>query len=82
MSIAHRGFVMPEVTKKKLSEINSKNAYQKIPVSQFSKDGQFIKRFEMIRDAEKELNEGRTSNIHGVLKGKRNYALGFVWKYA
>lgn len=50
-------------------------------VKQYGLDGVFIKQFEYISDAEKELNiDG--SSISSCCRNKRKTAGGYIWKYA
>ena len=51
------------------------------PVKQFDKNGNFIKEFKTVTDAEIELGIDH-SNIIKCCKGKRYTAGGFVWKYS
>ena len=60
-----------EVTKEKLS----------IPILQFSKDGELIKEWPSLCEAERQLGIAR-SNICACLKGHYKSAGGFVWRYA
>lgn len=50
------------------------------PINQYSKDNKFIKTFNTIADASKELNIP-TSNISKCCKGIRKSAGNFIWKY-
>ena len=52
-----------------------------IPINQYSLDGNFIKRWNSISEASKELNLYH-SNIIAVCKNKKRTAGGFIWKYA
>ena len=49
-------------------------------IGQYDLDGNFIKKFNSITCAAKELNTS-TSNIKGVLMNKRKTAARFIWKY-
>lgn len=49
-------------------------------VSQYTKDGQFIKTFNSVKDA-MEATGALDTKISGVCKGYRKSAKGFVWKY-
>ena len=51
------------------------------PIIQFDKENNFIKRFESITDAEKEI-KGSRANIIACMKGKISTAYGYKWKYA
>lgn len=50
------------------------------PIDQYSKDGQFIRRFESIKQASYELGIC-DSTISACAKGKVKSAGGFIWKY-
>lgn len=50
-------------------------------VKQYSLDGIFIKQFEYIKDAAKELNID-DSSISACCRKKRKTAGGYIWKYA
>lgn len=50
------------------------------PIDQYSKDGQFIKRFESIKQASDELGIC-DSTITACAKGRVKSAGGFIWKY-
>ena len=57
------------------------NNPQKRPVEQYTKDGEFVKRWEMIADAAKHVGiDG--SAITRVCMGKQHTSAGFVWRYA
>lgn len=56
------------------------NIKRRIPILQFSKEGNFIKQWDSTSQAGKELNI-HTSNITMCLKGKIKQAKGFKWKY-
>jgi hypothetical protein len=49
-------------------------------IGQYEQSGLFIKEHASIILASKEVNTSK-SNISGVLRGKRNTAGGFIWKY-
>lgn len=51
-----------------------------LPILQFTKEGGLIKIWDNTRSVEKETNISH-SNICNVLKGKRDYAGGYKWKY-
>ena len=51
------------------------------PVLMYSRDGKFIKRFDCICDAERELNILNNS-IVACLKNRYKSAGGYIWKYA
>lgn len=54
--------------------------HNSLPVSQFTKEWIFLKKWECIRDIERDLNIDHW-NISKVCKGKSPYAGGFIWKY-
>lgn len=60
----------------KLLKINSK------PICQYSKQGEFIKKFNSISEAAKELNMKSSSSIQNCLYGKAKTAYGYKWQYA
>ena len=51
-----------------------------IKVAQYSKNGEFIKMFNCVHDASKELNIP-TTNISKCCKGKRYSAGKYIWRY-
>lgn len=57
-------------------------------ISQFSKNGEYIKTYSTARDAARAVCPettslgGVTSHITDVCKGKRKTAYGYIWKYA
>ena len=52
----------------------------KIPVAQYSKDGNFIRVYDSAVDIEKELGFNK-SCIRDCCRGKQKTAYGYVWKY-
>ena len=50
-----------------------------IPILQFSKSGEFIKEWPSLREAYRQLG---IQNICSCLKGRRESAGGYVWRYA
>ena len=50
-------------------------------VNQFDLDGNFIKQFNSIREAERSFGVSGT-NIFRVCKGQYKQSLGYIWKYA
>ena len=48
-------------------------------ILQFSKDGKFIKKWDLIIDIEKELDIDHWG-IYAVLNGKQKTAGGYIWK--
>ena len=57
-----------------------KESHRARAVCQYSLDGKFIKRWDCIADAERELKL-RKNNISTCCRGKRKTAHGFIWKY-
>ena len=57
-----------------------KNNYNAKPILQFTLNGEFIRRWDCIIDASKELGCSH-GNISSCCNGKRNYCGGFIWKY-
>ena len=64
---------------KKNGAINGKK--RSIKLLQFSKDGELVKEWPSLSDAERQLGIFR-SNIYACLKGRYKSAGGFVWRYA
>lgn len=60
--------------------ILGKNNPSSIPVLQFTKDGELVKKWDCIRDIQRELNIGN-SGITKCCKGKCKTAGGYIWKY-
>ena len=60
-------------------KINKNRFEQKIPVGQYSLDGQLIKIFPSYTQAEKELNIS-SGTISLAARGKRHTAGGFIWR--
>lgn len=54
---------------------------KKIAVSQYDKNGVYIKSYPSMMEAERQLNISN-SKICAVCKGKRMTAGGYVWRYA
>lgn len=53
----------------------------KLPVSQFTKDGVFVRTYKSLCDAEKETGFLK-GNISANCRGKIKTAYGFIWRYA
>lgn len=80
ISEAHKGKKMSEENKRKLSAackgINAK------AVLMFTKEGQFIKRFNCVADANEYLGKPRTrDNIGACARGNQETAFGYKWEY-
>ena len=60
----------------------NRNKFKEKPVLQYTKDGQFVKRFDSVKKAAIELGLNESS-IHCVCKGTRRYKStgGYVFKY-
>lgn len=90
-SLHNKGKKLLEESKQKISEANKGKKQSeehkhkraealKIPVCQYTLDGQLIKVWESATQAEKEgFNQ---SNVVKVCKGKYKHHKGYVWKYA
>lgn len=65
--------------KKPIKIIGSNNVRSK-KVNQYNLIGEYIKTWDCIKDASRELNI-KDSNISLCCKGKRNKAGGYMWKY-
>lgn len=51
------------------------------PVSQYDKNGNFIKDWDSITQIEIELNYGKGSGVGQCCRGKQKSAKGFIWKF-
>ena len=75
---------MSKKSNNNISEINKKRTGTNNPrhksVLQFSKDGNFIKKWDFIKQASDELKIDR-SDITKCCKGKKKSAGGFMWSY-
>lgn len=87
-SESKRGKHHSEETKKKISEslkgkYKGKDSPHAKPILMYNKEGNFIKRFECIHDANEYLGKGRyCSNITMCLTGRRKTAYGYIFQYA
>lgn len=61
----------------------ARNKFKEKPVCQYTKDGEFIARFDSVKIAAQKLNLNESS-IHCVCKGTRRYKStgGYIFKYA
>lgn len=57
---------------------NQNFSFKKIPVYQYDKNGNFIKKYESMRDAQIDI---KNNNICACCKGKRKTAGGYIWSY-
>ena len=73
-----QGFVPWNKGKKMTHEFIIKNCNSK-KVNQYNTQGEYIKTWDTIKDAEITLN---TSHISDCCRGKRNTAGGYIWRYA
>lgn len=76
-----------EVTRRKAEERKKKAKDKKLqrkgackPCLQYTKDGEFVARYESVRDAAEAVELSQTC-ISECLRGHMRYAKGFVWKY-
>lgn len=84
-----KGFKLSEETKKKMSKsMKGRKAPNLRPVSQYTKTGEFIQKFDSVKLAAESLN--RSSTLSCVLSGiaecargckRRKTAYGYIWKY-
>lgn len=65
---------------KKCEYSTGKNNYQAKPINQYTLDGEFIKTWDCIVDARRELKLGK--GIGKCLTGENKTAYGYIWKYA
>lgn len=66
---------------KKKSTIHHAIEATKIKVSCYTLTGEFVKTYDCIADAAKDIGVKNGANICACCKGKRNYEKGFQWKY-
>lgn len=76
-------YIKPTIENK---EIKNKKSYKRdVPVSQYSKDGIFIKHFKGIIEALLEIkgnyDKNMVSNIYRNCQGKSKTAYGYIWKF-
>ncbi len=75
------GYVSPRNGIELVEEIRNKIKISKsIPISQFSKNGDWIRDWSSAKDASMELNISH-GNINSCCKRKRKTAGGYIWKY-
>lgn len=79
---SRKGYKHSLETKLKISESHKGKDYVSFrkPILQYDLNGNFVKEFEAINKAGKELN-GNEQCISRCLKGKRPTAYGYKWKY-
>lgn len=73
-----RGKIGGKIGGKKNGAINGKKS--SIPILQFSKDGKFIKEWQSLAEAGRQLGISQV-NICSCCKGRLKHAGGFVWRY-
>lgn len=74
MSESHKGLKQSEEHRRHNGESHKK------PVIQFSKSGEFIKRYDSATDASIEIG-GFSTSITACCKGRLQSAYGYIWKY-
>lgn len=60
-------------------EINRRALASHLPINQYDKNMNFIKRYESVTEA---MNILKNKHISEVCKGKRKTACGYIFKYA
>lgn len=80
MSLIKKGHVNTREQIERQSASMRANESIRKPVIQFSLNGDRIKYFGSVLDAENQFR--KRSNIHSVCSGKRRSAFGFLWRYA
>lgn len=78
---AKRGLLSRKPTKKQIEIFTKMAKNNVINVCQYDLNGNFIKRWNSIRDVERALKINN-ANITSVCKNKRKNAGGFIWKYS
>lgn len=71
------------VLKRNSFKFNQKSiTWKKKKVNQYDLDGNYIKTFESITDAQIICNRSNCSGISAVCRGERKSAYGYIWRYA
>lgn len=70
----------PRVLTPQMIENHRKSSPNKKPILQYDMDGNFIKEYESINSAARDLG-GRVDNISAMLRGKQKSSYGFIWEY-
>ena len=79
LSIINTGELHPMYGKLKSDETKRKIALKNaIAIIQYSKEGEFIREWESQSEAKRVLG---VNNISACIKGRRNFAGGFIWKF-
>lgn len=75
------GFIWIFGTPDEIGEVKPRNDISRTPkkIAMYDLEGNFIREFDSIAEAKR--NVPKAKNINKVLKGKRNKAGGYVWKY-
>lgn len=78
-----KGHETTEETRKKLGEAKKgKNNHNSKPVLMFTKEGEFVRRFDCVADANEYLcKDGNNHNIHNCARGDAKTAFGYIWIY-
>ena len=63
--------------------VNMESKKRKQPIDQYSINGEFIASYDTIKEAgySNNISEEYHSHISACCKGKKSYALGYVWRY-
>lgn len=75
--VTSKGNMNNPLTIDKINIINKKSSK---PIIQFSKDGEFIRKWNSVMDAQRELGIDNSSIIR-CCKGKQKTAGGYIWRY-
>lgn len=74
-----------DILRKKISEVNNNKSGEahKKPILMFDKEGNFIRRFECVKDTDEFFGKkDASSSVSACLTGRRKTAYGYVFKYA
>jgi group I intron endonuclease len=84
ISKSNKGKTLSEEHKKKISEsLKGKDSPNAKAILMYDKEGNFIKRFECIGDANEYFGKARNfSNISNCLSGRSKTTYGYVFRYA
>ena len=82
LSESHKGKHHSEETKKKMSESSKgKNNPTSKPILMYDRKGNFIRRFDCIRQTNEYFGKYVSGNVSACLTGKRPTVCGFIFKY-
>ena len=78
---ADRNIKVGKASKKRMLGKFGKDSYKSLPVIQYTRTGELIRKWDCISEIEREIGI-KHQDISKCCKGKQKTAGGFVWKYA